>query len=231
MADVDASGVIIGKNGFVIPLLRTDLAEGTEEAVSTDVNYTVSSQSAGQYATQSGRGFMAVQSMMTAENQATYAYVLGLGGQIKLALPVAKTSVANGPEGLPYPKTLVSGDTVRMMSNTATDRQVALTVATNRGVYAIFQNTPTGAGEFELTHAITGQSIGQSLDGQTITHAFVSADGQNNIISGGGIYVLNGSGSVIGAASAMDSQLGAVSWSRVSIPIGLSFQAVVRTDA
>jgi len=29
----------------------------------------------------------------------------------------------------------------------------------------------------------------------------------------------------------MDSQLGAVSWSRVSIPIGLSFQAVVRTDA
>jgi len=231
MADVDASGVIIGKNGFVIPLLRTDLAEGSEEAISTDVNYTVSSQSAGQYATQSGRGFMAVQSMMTAENQATYAYVLGLGGQIKLALPVAKTSVANGPEGLPYPKTLVSGDTVRMMANVASDRQVALTVATNRGVYAIFQNTPTGAGEFELTHAITGQSIGQSLDGQTITHAFVSADGQNNIISGGGIYVLNGSGSVIGAASAMDSQLGAVSWSRVSIPIGLSFQAVVRTDA
>jgi len=231
MADVDASGVIIGKNGFVIPLLRTDLAEGTEEAVSTDVNYTVSSQSAGQYATQSGRGFMAVQSMLTAENQATYAYVLGLGGQIKLALPVAKTSVANGPEGLPYPKSLVSGDTVRMMANGATDRQVALTVATNRGVYGIFEATPTGAGEFELTHAITGQSIGQSLDGQKITHAFVSADGQNNIISGGGIYILNGSGSVIGAASAMDSQLGAVSWSRVSIPIGLSFQAVVRTDA
>ena len=231
MADVDASGVIIGKNGFVIPLLRTDLAEGTEEPISTDVNYTVSSQSAGQYATQSGRGFMAVQSMMTAENQATYAYVLGLGGQIKMALPVAATSAANGPEGLPYPKSLVSGDTVRMMSNTATDRQVALTVATNRGVYAIFQNTPTGAGEFELTHAITGQSIGQSLDGQTITHAFLSAYGHNNIISGGGAYILNGSGSVVGAASAMDSQLGALSWSRVNIPIGLSFQAVVRTDA
>jgi len=231
MADVDASGVIIGKNGFVIPLLRTDLAEGSEEAVDTDVNYTVSSQSAGQYATQSGRGFLAVQSMMTAENQATYAYVLGLGGQIKLALPVAATSAANGPEALPYAKTLVSGDSVRMMSNTSTDRQVALTVATKQGNYAIFQNTPTGSGEVELTHVITGQSIGQSLDGQTLSHVFVSAYGHNNIISGGGAYILNGSGSVVGAASAMDSQLGALSWSRVNIPIGLSFQAVVRTDA
>ena len=231
MADVAASGVIIGKNGFVIPLLRTDLAEGSEEAVDTDVNYTVSSQSAGQYATQSGRGFLAVQSMMTAENQATYAYVLGLGGQIKLALPVAATSAANGPEALPYAKTLVSGDSVRMMSNTSTDRQVALTVATKQGNYAIFQNTPTGSGEVELTHVITGQSIGQSLDGQTLSHVFVSAYGHNNIISGGGAYILNGSGSVVGAASAMDSQLGALSWSRVNIPIGLSFQAVVRTDA
>jgi len=231
MADVDASGVIIGKNGFVIPLLRTDLLEGTEEPVSTDVNYTVSAQSAGQYATQSGRGFVAVQAMMTAENQATYAYVLGLGGQIKIALPVAATSAANGPEALPYAKSLVSGDTVRMMSNTATDRQVCLTVATKQGTYACFENTPTGAGEFELTHIITGQSLGQSLDGQTLSHVFVSAYGHNNIISGGGVYVLNGSGSVVGAASAMDSQLGALSWSRVNIPIGLSFQAVVRTDA
>lgn len=231
MANVDVTGFLIGTNGFTIPLLNASMAEGTETEVQTDVNYTVSAQGAGQYATQSGRSFAASSGVMTAENQMQYCYLLGLGGNIAGALPVGKTSVSNGPQPLPYPVRMESGMTVRGMANTAADREVCLTVATNRGRYHVFSATPTGANEFTLTSIITGQSIGQTLQGEAITHAFVSADGQNNIISGGGVYILNGSGTVVGAVAAEDTQLGVCQWSRVSIPIGLSFEAVVRTDA
>jgi len=231
MADVDASGFLIGRDGFTIPVLRTDLLEGATEECQSDVNYTVAAQSVGQYATQSGRRFILHQGIMTAENQATYAYILGLGGQIKCAIATAKTSVGNGPVVNPYPVSLVSGDSLQMRANTATDREVALIVATNRGIYHIFSGSPSGAGELELTSIVTNQSIGQTLQGQTVTHAWVSADGANNIISGGGVYFLNGAGSVVGGISAMDTQLGVMSWSKVSIPIGLSYQCVVRTDA
>lgn len=231
MADVDATGFLIGTDGFVIPLLNTAQTEGTEEEIQTDTSYTVAAQGAGQYATQSGRSFVAAQGVMTAENQMQYCYILGLGGNIAGAIPVGKTSVANGPQPMPYPVRLESGMTVRGMANTATDREVCLTVATNRGRYHVFSATPTGANEFTLTSIITGQNLGQTLQGEVITHAFVSADGQNQITSGGGVYILNGAGTVVGAVAAEDTQLGVCEWSNVRIPVGLSFEAVVRTDA
>jgi len=231
MATVDVTGFLVGTDGFIIPLLDTAQVEGTESEIQTDVNYTVAAQGAGQYATQSGRRFVATQGLMTAENQMQYCYILGLGGNIAGAMPVGKTSVSNAPLPLPYPVPMTSGMSVRGMANTATDREVCLTVATNRGRYHVFSATPTGLGEFTLTSIITGQNLGQTLQGETITHAFVSADGQNNIISGAGIYILNGAGTVVGAVAAEDTQLGVCKWSKVNVPIGLSFQAVVRTDA
>jgi hypothetical protein len=231
MADVDATGFLIGADGFVIPLLNTAQTEGTEEEIQTDTNYTVAAQGAGQYATQSGRRFVARSGVMTAENQMQYCYILGLGGNIAGAIPVGKTSVSNGPQPLPYPVPMESGMTVRGMANTATDREVVLTVATRSGRYHCFSGTPTGAGEVTLTSIITGQGIGQTLQGDICTHAFVSADGQNQITSGGGVYILNGAGTVVGAVAAEDTQLGVCQWSRINVPIGLSFEAVVRTDA
>jgi len=231
MANVDVTGFLIGADGFTIPLLNDSMAEGTETEIQSDVNYTVSAQGAGQYATQSGRTFLARSGVMTAENQMQYCYILGLGGNIAGALPVGKTSVSNGPQPLPYPVRMESGMTVRGMANTAADREVVLTVATRSGRYHVFSGTPAGAGEVTLTSIITGQGIGQTLQGDVCTHAFVSADGQNQIISGGGVYILNGAGTVVGAVAAEDTQLGVCTWSRINVPIGLSFEAVVRTDA
>ena len=77
MADVDATGFLIGTDGFVIPLLNTAQTEGTEEEIQTDTSYTVAAQGAGQYATQSGRSFVAAQGVMTMLNYNQSRYGAG----------------------------------------------------------------------------------------------------------------------------------------------------------
>jgi hypothetical protein len=98
---------------------------------------------------------------------------------------------------------LQAGDTLQVKANTASNREFAYNVITGSGVHAIFSGTPSGAGDTDLTHILSGQSIGQSLTGQTVMRHFAtSIDGSK--LSTGGVLCLNDRGLPVGGCSATD---------------------------
>jgi len=229
MADVDASGVLISTRFHVIPLGNTAQTEGSLEQIDTDINYTGVSTSAGEYGTTFGP-FSVSSAKISAENQMSYAFIRS-GGAIKAALPVSKTCIGGGPYPLPKPVWLAAGDQVVGVANTASDRECALSVCCASGRYACFSVTPSGAAQNELVHVISGQSLGQTLTGETIIAAFATSEGSPEVISGSGVFILDGSDRVVGAVAATDTLTAAAHFQPVRIPVLLNTRAVVQTDA
>jgi hypothetical protein len=218
------------RGGAVVPLANTALTEATEDEIQTDANFVGSAQPAGTFATQSLPSPVVMSAGVSAENDVTYAYVRS-AGKIKLALPVSGLSSGMGlPGSLPYPKQLVSGDSVIVMANAAADREVGLTVACSNGDYHCFSVTPAGAAEHELVSVLTGQSIGETLQGRTVTHAF--AMGGNNAANfSSPIYFLNGSGTPIGSVTPNDPAVDTGLFQSCVAQIALNTRVVFRTDA
>jgi len=230
MADVDAFGQLVMTNGAVVPLLNTAQTEASEEEITTDSNFVGSSQSAGTYATQTLGSATVSFAGVSAENDATYAFVRS-AGQIKIALPVGGLNSGYGlPARLPYPKTLVSGDQVIMMANATSDREVGLSVACSNGEYHCFAVTPSGSGEHELVSVLTGLGIGETLQGRTVTHAFAMG-GNNSANFSSPIYIVNGSGVPIGSVTANDPAVDDGCFKPCMAMIQLNSRAVFRTDA
>lgn len=230
MADVDSYGQIVMTNGQVIPLANTAQTEATEEEIQTDANFVGSAQNAGTYAAQTLGSQVVAFAGANAENDMTYAYVRS-AGKIKLALPVSGLNSGSGlPGRLPYPKQLVSGDQVIAMANAVSDREVGLSVACSNGEYHVFSVTPSGAGEHELVSVLTGLSIGETLQGRTITHAFAMG-GNNSANFSSPIYVVNGSGVPIASVTANDPAVDSGTFEPCRAPIALNSRAVFRTDA
>jgi len=230
MASVDSYAQLTMRNGAVVPLSNTALTEATEDEILTDQNFVGSQQPAGTFATQSLSNPVVIAAGVSAENDVTYSYVRS-AGKIKLALPVSGLSSGMGlPGALPYPQALVSGDSVVTMANAVADRQVGLSVACSSGEYHCFQVTPTGTGEHELVSVLTGQSIGETLQGRTVTHAF--AMGGNNAANfTSPIYFLNGSGTPIGSVTPNDPAVDTGLYQRCQASIMLNTRVVFRTDA
>jgi len=218
MADVDSTGVLVSTRFHVIPLGNTAQTEGSLEEIQTDSNWTGTSQSAGEAA------------KISAENQVSYAFIRS-GGAIKAMLPISKTCRAGGPFPLPKPVNLAAGDQVVMVANTSSDREVALSVCCASGRYAGFAITPSGAAQNELVHVISGQSLGQTLEGETIIAAFVSSEGSEEIISGSGVFIVDGSDRVVGSVAATDTIHDAAVFQPTRIPVLLNTRAIVQTDA
>ena len=230
MANVDSYAQLTMRGGAVVPLANTALTEATEDEIQTDSNFVGSAQPAGTFATQSLPNPVVMAAGVSAENDVTYAYVRS-AGKIKLALPVSGLSSGMGlPGSLPYPKALVSGDSVIVMSNAVADREVGLSVACSNGEYHCFSFTPTGAGEHELVSVLTGQSIGETLQGRVVTHAF--AMGGNNATNfSSPIYFLNGSGTPIGSVTPNDPAVDTGLYQSCMAQIALNTRVVFRTDA
>lgn len=230
MANVDSYAQLTMRGGAVVPLANTALLEGTESEIQTDANFVGSAQPAGTFATQSLPNPVVMSGGVSAENDMTYAYVRS-AGKIKLALPVSGLSSGMGlPGALPYPKQLVSGDSVIAMSNPVAERLVGLTVACSSGEYHCFSVRPGGAGEFELVSVLTGQSIGETLQGRTVTHAFaMGGNNSANFISP--IYFLNGSGTPIGSVTPNDPAVDTGLFQVCVAQIALNTRVVFRTDA
>ena len=134
------------------------------------------------------------------------------------------------PAMLPYPKRLVSGDSVIVMANATADREVGLSVACSNGEYHCFSVTPAGAGEHELVSVLTGQSIGETLQGRVVTHAF--AMGGNNAANfSSPVYFLNGSGTPIGTVIPNDPAVDSGFFTSCVAAIQLNTRCVFRTDA
>jgi len=197
MANVTVKAQFMLSDGELVSMSGT-LAEGTEGELQTNTTYSTTAVSLGQFA--NGKTLTTIVQPPSAPNGIAYAYIERRGA-IVCILPVAVEGVQSKPCSMPVPVTLQAGDTLQVMANTASDREFAYSVITNRGVHAIFVGTPSGAGNTDLTHVLSGQSIGQSLTGQSIVRHFAtSVDGSK--LSTGGVLCLNDRGLPVGGCSA-----------------------------
>jgi len=225
MATNTVVGVLVCRGGTNIPL-KAEIAEGTESNLTTDTAYTVSAQNVGDYAP----GQTVTSGLVCAPNGIAYAYILRQG-LVAALIPVGIMGSAFQNSPLCAPFTLQAGDIVRVMSNTAADREAALCYYTNRGVSRIAVVTPTGGATNELVDLQTGNSIGDTVQGQVITHAFsTSVDGSK--IETSGAYVVDALGNVIGSVPMVNPGAGQQPmFNRCHIPVNLNFKAQYLTNA
>ena len=227
MANVTVSGSLTLASGASIPLQNTSQAEGTEFTLQTNSTYTVTQQNPGDYAP----GAKVTHATIQAPNGIAYAYILRQG-VIAAVLPVSIKGVSGaGPIPLLSAFTLQPGDQIRVMASTAASRLAAVCVATSKGVHRIFTVTPSGAATNEPTDLQTGNSVGDTLQGQTIAAAFcTSVDGSK--IDGAGCLMLNEQGIPIGAPVMCNNpQTAPVGWSSVAIPVALNFKWSIVTTS
>ena len=128
MATNTVNGVLVCSDGTNIPL-KAELAEGTESDLTTDTTYTVSAQNIGDYA----QNKTVVSGLVTCDNGVAYAYILRQG-LVAALIPVAIKGTSCSTPALCAPFRLQAGDKLRVMNNTAADREGALSVYTSAGV-------------------------------------------------------------------------------------------------
>lgn len=211
--------------------LSGTFTDGTESELQTSgvvsAGGGVSAQSIGVFA--DGKVITSFIKPVTGATKVVYAYV-SRRGEIYRCLPVATNTVSSEAVQINIP--LQAGDTIRVLTiASATARNCAYNVITNRGVNAIFTVTPSGAATNELTHILTGQSIGSSLQGQVITaHYTNSSDGAK--YRGGSVLVLNDRGLPVGSSLAVNqNNLQVLPSMAGTCGINLNFQAVAITTS
>ena len=235
MANTAVSGTLFCSDGTEIPLYVAAVAEGTETSLttSTQSNFTVSASAVG--TAFAGKTVVASSPIMgdgDGNTTATYAYILRAGTILSI-LPVGLAGIIDMSRmSLPKSVQLRAGDQVRVMMNTSTDREIALSVYTNRGDCHIFAVTPSGAATNELVSILTGNGIGETLQGQTLVTAFAtSIDRVKLAPSGMGVYVVDDKNNIVGSVVATAPSTQQVRFNQCSIPIGLNFQAQAITSS
>jgi len=226
MANVDVSGFAQFSDGTSVPLFNDSMAEGTLSEIQTNATYTVTAQSLGTYAP----GKTLVSLYAYAENNASYCYVLRQGLPIFFGSVGKSGVVSYGNKVFPKSVTLQPGDTVQVLAQTAANRTCAFVAHCNDGTQRVFTATPSGAATTSLTDTITGNQIGETLQGKRITHAMaLSVDGTK--ITSGGVVVVNAQGAVVGVMGTGSPIEAQVCFSPFNTAIGLNFDAQIVTDA
>jgi hypothetical protein len=194
--------------------------------LTTDTAYTVSAQNVGDFAP----GKTVVSGLISSDNGAGFGYILSQGLVAAIIPWSVKGAVTDGSPALCQPYTLKAGDIVRYMNNTAADREAAMACYTARGVSRIFVVTPTGGATNELVDLQTGNSIGDTLQGDRIVKWFgTSVDG--NKIETQGFFVVDALGNVVGSCSATSPIVQQPSFSSASTAIALNYKAQFLTNA
>ena len=227
MANVNVSGILTCSDGTIIPLSAT-LAEGTESNLTTNTSYTINASNVGDYAP----GKVITHGFVQADHDISYAYILRQG-LIATILPVGVKGLAgSAPLPLCAPFQLQPGDIVRCLAVTAASRATATCVYTNAGVYRIF-DVDSASGNVEPVDLQTNNSVGDTLQGQTIIKAFVTAGslGNTELVDGGGALMLNEKGMPVGAVPANSPANQPVYWSDVSIPVALNYKWRITSSA
>jgi len=226
MASVTVVGYLRTNAGDQIPLRTDSVAEGTETTITTDSNLTVTAQDVGTYKP----GTTVMSGEITAPNGVAYAYVLRQGIVLSVIIPNV-AGVSNREAMFSSPVVLRPGDQIRVMAKTAASRLTSLLCVTAQGNSRIFTGTPSGAATTQLLDITDSNSIGDTLQGQTITRAcLLSVDG-GKIVSSSGVWIRNASGQLAGAIPSSNPGTLEPMWSNVSIPIALNFTASVVTNA
>lgn len=226
MANVTIVGYLRTNTGDQIPLRTDSVAEGTETTITTDANLTTTAQDVGTYKP----GVSVMSGEITAPNGVAYAYILRQGVVLSVMIPNV-AGVSNREAMLSSPVVLRPGDQIRVLANTATNRTASLLVHTSQGVSRIFTGTPSGAGTSNLLDITDSNSIGDTLQGQTIVNACLLTVDGGKVVSSGGCWIRNASGQLAGAIPASNPTTLEPMWSNVFIPIELNFTATIVTNA
>jgi len=225
MATNTVTGNLVCSDGTNIPL-KKELAEGTQTNLTTDTAYTVTAAEIGDFAP----GKTVVGGLISCDNGVGFAYILSQGLVAAIIPWSVKGAVTDGQPALCQPYTLKAGDIVRCMNNTAADREAAVAVYTARGVSRIFTVTASGGATNELVDLQTGNSIGDTLQGDRIVKWYgTSVDG--NKIETQGFYVVDALGNVVGSCSATNPIVQQPAFSFASVPIQLNFKFQYLTNA
>ena len=225
MATNTVVGSLTCSDGTTIPL-KAEIAEGTESDLTTDTTYTVSAMNVGDY---KPNGVITAGSV-TCDNGVSYCYILSQGLVAALIPFGVKGAVQDVPQ-LCKPYRLQAGDKVRVMNNTAADREASLSVYTSSGKSRIFRVTPSGGATNELIDLQTNNSIGDTLQGERIVKwAGASVDGAK--IETNGFYVVDALGNVVGACPATDPSVNQPQFTAAyNVPVNLNFKAQFLTNA
>jgi len=225
MATNTVCGNLICSDGTNIPL-KKELAEGTQTNLTTDTAYTVTAAEIGDFAP----GKTVVGGLISCDNGVGFAYILSQGLVAAIIPWSVKGAVTDGQPALCQPYTLKAGDILRCMNNTAADREAAVAVYTARGVSRIFVVTASTGATNELLDLQTGNSIGDTLQGDRIVKWYgTSVDG--NKIETQGFYVVDALGNVVGSCSATNPIVQQPAFSFASVPIALNFKFQYLTNA
>jgi len=225
MATNTVTGNLVCSDGTNIPL-KLDTAEGTETNLTTDTAYTVSAQNVGDFAP----GKTVVSALVSCDNGVGYCYILSQGLVAAIIPWSVKGAVSDGSPALCQPYTLRAGDIVRVMNNTAADREASMAVYTASGVSRIFKVTASSGTTNELVDLQTGNSIGDTLQGQRITKWFgTSVDGAK--IETQGFFVVDALGNVVGSCSATNPIVQQPLFSFAATNIALNYKAQYLTNA
>jgi hypothetical protein len=225
MATNTVTGNLVCSDGTNIPL-KLDTAEGTETSLTTDTAYTVAAQNVGDFAP----GKTVVSGLVSCDNGVGYCYILSQGLVAAIVPWSVKGAVSDGSPALCQPYTLKAGDIVKVMNNTAADREAAMAVYTASGTSRIFHVTASGGATNELVDLQTGNSIGDTLQGQRITKWFgTSVDGAK--IETQGFFVVDALGNVVGSCSATNPIVQQPLFSFAATNIALNYKAQYLTNA
>ena len=91
--------------------------------------------------------------------------------------------------------------------------------------------TPAGAATTSLVDTVTGNSIGSTLQGKTITRAMMQSVDGIKLSSGGGVTILNAQGSVVGVLPATNQTTAQSQWVPFNTQIQLNFDAQIVTSS
>jgi hypothetical protein len=235
MANTAVSGTLFCSDGTEIPLYVAAVAEGTATAIttSTQSNFTVSAVAVG--TAYAGKQVVASSPIMgdgDGNTTASYAYILRAGTIISI-LPVGLAGIVTDSKiRLPKPVNLIAGDQVYCMMNAVSDRECALAVFTNKGNSHVFAVTPSSGATNSLVSVLTGNKIGETLQGENLTMAYAtSIDRVKLAPSGMGIYVVDDKNNIVGSILANAPTTQQPMMNPCNIKIGLNFDAQAITSS
>lgn len=226
MANVATSGFAVFSDGSSVPLKNASVAEGTLTEIQTNADYTVTAQSLGTYKP----GATLTSLYMYAANNAAYCYVLRQGLPIFFGSVGKAGVVSYGNKVFPKSVVLQPGDTVQFLPIAAATRTCTFVAHCNDGTQRAFVATPSSGATHNLVDTITGNEIGETLQGKKITHAMaLSVDGTK--INSGGVVIVNAQGSVVGVLGTGSPIEAQVCFSPMNTAIGLNFLAQIVTSS
>ena len=225
MATNTVTANLVCRDGTNIPL-KAELAEGTESNLTTDIAYTVTAANIGDFAP----GKEVVGGLVSCPNGVGYSYILSQGIVAAIIPWSVAGAVSDGQPALCQPYVLKAGDILRVMNQTAADRGASAAVYTRNRVSRIFHVTPTGGATNKLVDIQTGNSLGDTLQGDVIQKWYgTSVDG--NLIETQGFYAVDALGNAIGSCSATDPVTQQPGFSFASVPVQLNYEFQFLTSA